>query len=71
MSFDEYLRLMGPMQRGTEAWKLLYAARPARERTHSDDQEVIDKGRPPQLRGLQAFRFWGAIRTVAHLLRRA
>jgi hypothetical protein len=70
MSFTEYPRLIGPIQRGTEAWKILYAARTASERTNSDDQEVLDQGRPPKLRGLQAFRFWGAIRTVAHLLRR-
>jgi hypothetical protein len=71
MSFHDYPRLIGPIQRGTEPWKILYAARTASERTNSYDQEVIDKGRPPKLRGLQAFRFWGAIRTVAHLLRRA
>ncbi|MGH8057989.1 MAG: hypothetical protein ACREOH_12250 [Candidatus Entotheonellia bacterium] len=71
MSFDEYPRLIGPMQRGTEPWKILYAARTASERTNSDDQEVIEHGRPPKLRGLQAFRFAGAIRTVAHVLRRA
>ena len=71
MSFSEYPRLMGPRQRGTEAWQILYGARTARERTNSDAQEVIDHGRPPKLRGLKAFRFLGAIRTVAHLLRRA
>ena len=59
------------MQRGTETWKILYAARTASERTNSYDQEVIDNGRPPKLRGLKAFRCLGAIRTVAHLLRRA
>lgn len=41
------------------------------EQTNSYDQENIDNGRPPKLRGLKAFRFAGAIRTVAHLLRRA
>lgn len=71
MSFAQYPRLIGPIQRGTEAWKILYAARTASERTNSYDQEVIDNGRPLKLRGLQAFRFAGAIRTVAHLLRRA
>ena len=71
MSFTEYPRLIGPIQRGTKAWKILYAARTASERTNSYDQEVIDTGRPPKLRGLRAFRFCGAIRTVAHLLRRA
>jgi hypothetical protein len=70
MSFTEYPRLIGPIQRGTNAWKTLYAARTARERTNSYAQEVIDNGRPPKLRGLKAFRFLGAIRTVAHLLRR-
>ena len=71
MSFTEYPRLIGPIQRGTEAWKILYAARTASERTNSYDQEVIDNGHPPKLRGLKAFRFAGAMRTVAHLLRRA
>lgn len=71
MSFSEYPRLIGPIQRGTEAWKILYGARTASERTNSYAQEVIDHGRPPKLRGLKAFRFLGAIRTVAHLLRRA
>jgi hypothetical protein len=71
MSFHEHPRLIGPIQRGTEAWKILYAARTASERTNRDDQEVIDNGRPPKLRGLKAVRCLGAIRTVAHLLRRA
>jgi hypothetical protein len=71
MSFTEFPRLIGPIQRGSEAWKILYMARTASERTNSYDQEVIDHGRPPKLRGLQAFRFLGAIRTVAQLLRRA
>lgn len=71
MSFSEYPRLIGPIQRGTETWTVLYAARTASERTNSYDQEVIDHGRPPKLRGLKAFRFSGAVRTVAHLLRRA
>jgi hypothetical protein len=71
MSFQEYLRLIGPIQRGTAEWRLLYAARTASERTTSDDQEVLDHGCPPRLRGLKAFRFAGALRTLAHLLRRA
>ena len=71
MSCDEYPRLSGPMQRGSEAWTIRSAARTARERTHRDDQAVIDHGRPPKVRGLQAFRCAGAIRTVAHVLRRA
>jgi hypothetical protein len=71
MSFAEYPRLISPVQRGTATWKILYAARPASERTNSYDQEVIDNGHPPKVRGLKAFRFAGAIRTVAHLLRRA
>jgi len=71
MSFNEYPRLIGPIQRGTEDWKILYAARTASERTNSYDQEVILKGRPPRLRGLKAFSFSGAIRALAQLLRRA
>jgi hypothetical protein len=71
MSFQDPPRLSGPIQRGPPAWKRLSAARTARERTNSDDQEVIGKGRAPQRRGLQAFRFAGAIRTLAHLRRRA
>jgi hypothetical protein len=71
MSFKEHPRLIGPIQRGSEDWKILYAARSASERTNSYDQEVILKGRPPKLRGLKAFSFSGAIRTLAQLLRRA
>jgi hypothetical protein len=71
MSVSEYPRLIGPIQRGTEPWKVLYAARTASERTNSYAQEVIDNGRPPKLRGLKAFRFAGAICILAHLLRRA
>lgn len=71
MSFNRYPRLIGPIQRGTQDWKILYAARTASERTNSYDQEVIDKGRSPRLRGLKAFSFSGAIRTLAQLLRRA
>lgn len=71
MSCANYPRLIGPIQRGTEGWTILYAARTASERTNSYDQEVLDKGRPPKLRGLKAFRFSGAIRTLAQLLRRA
>jgi hypothetical protein len=71
MTFRDHPRLIGPIQRGTSAWHRLYAARTASERTNSYDQEVIANGRPPRLRGLKAFRFAGAIRTVAQLLRRA
>jgi hypothetical protein len=71
MSFHEYPRLIGPLQRGSAAWHTLYAARTASERTNRYAQEVIDHGRLPKLRGLQAFRFLGAIRTLAHRLRRA
>jgi hypothetical protein len=71
MTFRDHPRLIGPIQRGTSAWHCLYAARTASERTNSYDQEVIANGRPPRLRGLKAFRFAGAIRTVAQLLRRA
>jgi hypothetical protein len=71
MAFHEYPRLIGPIQRGTADWNILSAARTASERTNRDAQEVIDNGRPSKLRGLKAFRFAGAIRTVAHSLRRA
>jgi len=71
MSFHEYPRLIGLIQRGTETWQILYAARTASERTNSYDHEVIDHGHSPKSRGLKAFRFVGAIRTLAHLLRRA
>lgn len=71
MSFADYPRLIGPIQRGTQAWQTLYDARSASERTNSYDQEVMLKGRPPRLRGLKAFSFSGAIRTLAQLLRRA
>jgi len=71
MSVSAYPRLMGPRPRGTEAWQILSGARTASARTNSDAHEGIDHGRPPKLRGLKAVRFLGAIRTVAHLLRRA
>jgi len=71
MSFADYPRLIGPIQRGAQAWESLYDARSASERTNSYDQEVILKGRPPRLRGMKAFSFSGAIRTLAQLLRRA
>jgi hypothetical protein len=71
MTFPDHPRLLGPMQRGTPAWQRLYAARSASERTNSDDQEVIANAHPLRMRGLQAFRFAGAIRTLAQLLRRA
>ena len=71
MTFRDHPRLIGPMQRGTPAWQCLYAARTASERTNSYDQEVIANGRPLRMRGLNAFRFAGAIRTLAQLLRRA
>lgn len=61
---------MGPIQRGTPAWQHLYAARTASARTNSYDQEVIANSRPLRMRGLTAFRFAGAIRTLAQLLRR-
>jgi hypothetical protein len=71
MTCKAHPRLIGPIQRGTSAWHHLYAARTASERTNGYDQEVIAHGRPPRLRGLQAFRFAGATRTLAQLLRRA
>jgi hypothetical protein len=71
MAFKDHPRLIGPVQRGTPAWQRLYAARTASERTKSYDQEVVANGRPLRMRGLKAFRFAGAIRTLAQLLRRA
>jgi hypothetical protein len=71
MTFKDYPRLIGPIPRGTAAWQRLYAARTASERTNSYAQEVIANGRPLRMRGLDAFRFAGAIRTFAQLLRRA
>jgi hypothetical protein len=71
ITFKDHPRLIGPIPRGTPAWHHLYAARTASERTNGYDQEVIANGRPPRLRGLKAFRFAGAIRTLAQLLRRA
>ncbi len=71
MTFRDHPRLIGPIQRGTPAWHHLYAARSASERTNSYDQEVIANARPLRMRGLKAFRFAGAIRTLAQLLRRA
>ena len=71
MTFTDHPRLIGPIQRGTSAWQRLYAARTASERTNSYDQEVIANARPLRMRGLKAFRFAGAIRTLAQLLRRA
>jgi hypothetical protein len=71
MSFNDHPRLIGPIQRGTPAWKRLYAARSASERTNSYNQEVIVRAHPLRMRGLKAFRFAGAIRTLAQLLRRA
>jgi hypothetical protein len=71
MTFKDHPRLIGPVQRGTSAWHHLYAARTASERTNSYDQEVIANAHPLRMRGLKAFRFAGAIRTLAQLLRRA
>jgi hypothetical protein len=70
MTFKAHPRLIGPVQRGTPAWQRLYAARSASERTNSYDQEVIANAHPLRMRGLKAFRFAGAIRTLAQLLRR-
>ena len=71
MSFKDHPRLIGPIQRGSQAWHHLYGARRASERTNSYDQEVIAQAHPLRMRGLKAFRFAGAIRTLAQLLRRA
>jgi len=71
MTFKNHPRLIGPVQRGSQAWQRLYAARSASERTNSYAQEVIANAHPLRMRGLKAFRFAGAIRTLAQLLRRA
>jgi hypothetical protein len=71
MTCKDHPRLIGPVQRGSKTWQRLYAARSASERTNSDDQEVIANAHPLRMRGLKAFRFAGAIRTLAQLLRRA
>jgi hypothetical protein len=71
MTFKDHPRLIGPSQRGTPAWQRLYAARSASERTNRYDQEVIANAPPLRMRGLKAFRFAGAIRTLAQLRCRA
>jgi len=71
MTFTDHPRLIGPIQRGRPAWQRLYRARSASERTNSYDQEVIANAHPLRMRGLKAFRFAGAIRTLAQLLSRA
>jgi len=71
MAFHVHPRLIGPIPRGSSAWQRLSAARTASERTNSDDQEVIANGRPLRMRGLKAFRFAGALRTLAQRRRRA
>jgi hypothetical protein len=71
MTFNDHPRLIGPIPRGTPAWQRLYGARTASERTNGYAQEVIANGRALRMRGLNAFRFAGAIRTWAQLLRRA
>lgn len=71
MTFNDHPRLIGPVPRGSKAWYRLYGARSASERTNSYDQEVIGQAHPLRMRGLNAFRFAGAIRTLAQLLRRA
>jgi len=71
MSFTDHPRLLGPIQRGSQAWQHLYGARSSSERTNSYDQEVVAKAHPLRMRGLKAFRCAGAIRTLAPLLRRA
>jgi len=71
MSFKGHPRLIGPIQRGSKAWHELYQARSSSERTNSYDQEVVGNAHPLRMRGLKAFCFAGAIRTLAQLLRRA
>jgi hypothetical protein len=71
MRFKDHPRLIGPIQRGSKAWHALYKSRSSSERTNSYDQEVVGQAHPLRMRGLKAFRFAGAIRTLAQLLRRA
>jgi hypothetical protein len=71
MHVRDHPRLIGPIQRGSQAWHDLYQARSASERTNSYDQEVMAQAHPLRMRGLKAFRFAGAMRTLAQLLRRA
>ncbi len=71
MRFTDHPRLMGPIQRGSQAWHDLYGARSASARTNSDDQEGVGNAPPVRMRGLKALRFAGAIRTCAQRLRRA
>jgi hypothetical protein len=71
MSFKDHPRLIGPIQRGSPEWHDLYGARSSSERTNSYDQEVVGNAHPLRMRGLKAFRFAGAIRTLTQLLRRA
>ena len=70
MTFHDHPRLIGPIQRGSQQWQQIYAMRSASERTNSYDQEVIAKGSAVKMRGLAAFSFAGAIRTLGQLLRR-
>jgi hypothetical protein len=70
MRCKDHPRLIGPIQRGSTAWHHLYGARSSSERTNSYDQEVVAQAHPLRMRGLKAFRFAGAIRTFAQLLRR-
>lgn len=71
MSVKNYPRLTGEVQRGTQHWQTLYNHRSASERINSYDQEVIRGGKPLRMRGLKAFSFAGAMRTLAQMLRRA
>ena len=71
MSFDDHPRLIGPVQRGTSGWSILYGLRTASERTNSYAQEVIEEGQRPRLRGLKAFKYAGVMATLGQLLRKA
>jgi hypothetical protein len=71
MTSKEHPRLIGLIQRGSQAWQRLYRDRSASESTNSHDQEVIATAHPLRMRGLKAFQFAGAIRTLAQLLCRA
>jgi hypothetical protein len=50
MRFTDHPRLIGPLQRGSQAWQHLYGARSSSERTNSYDQEVVAKAHPLRMR---------------------
>lgn len=71
MIFDDHPRLVGPVQRGTDEWSILYRKRTSAERTNSYDQEVVGKSGRRKFRGLEAFSFSASVRTLAQLIRKS